>query len=80
MKKYYREVIERNSAKCLDCGDEIVSKHRHDFVTCSCGNLSVDGGPEYARRSFVGGAHWDDTSIVRREEREPYSWEKDDDV
>jgi hypothetical protein len=27
-----------------------VSKHRHDFVTCSCGTISVDGGQEYLKR------------------------------
>jgi hypothetical protein len=34
----------------LSCGDLIVSKHRHDFVTCTCGAISVDGGQEYLRR------------------------------
>jgi hypothetical protein len=24
--------------------------HRHDFVTCTCGSISVDGGQEYLRR------------------------------
>lgn len=39
-----------NAAKCLICGETIRSKNRHDFVTCSCGNLSVDGGSWYIRR------------------------------
>lgn len=39
-----------NRAKCLDCGDIIISKHRHDFVKCTCGNLAVDGGESYLRR------------------------------
>lgn len=43
--------IIRNSAKCLRCGDEVESKHRHDFVTCKCGAISVDGGKEYLKRS-----------------------------
>ena len=42
----------RNRAKCLLCGDIIESTHVHDFVTCGCGNLSVDGGKEYRRRLF----------------------------
>lgn len=41
-----------NKAKCLKCGEIIRSKHRHDYVTCKCGNLSVDGGSWYARRVF----------------------------
>lgn len=58
-----QQVILRNSAKCLSCGDEIESKHRHDFVTCSCGNLSVDGGLCYLKRCFGGGG-WEETSTM----------------
>ena len=57
-----KRIIE-NSAKCLKCGDKIVSKHRHDYVTCSCGNVSVDGGLDYCRRSFKEMDTWIDTSI-----------------
>jgi hypothetical protein len=32
------------------CFDIIESKHRHDYVTCSCGEISVDGGKDYLRR------------------------------
>lgn len=44
------EIILRNSARCLHCGDEVESTHRHDFRTCGCGELSVDGGHDYIRR------------------------------
>ena len=30
--------------KCLMCGDTVISRAQHDFVTCYCGNVSVDGG------------------------------------
>lgn len=43
-------MIVRNRAQCKKCGDIIESRHSHDFVTCSCGSLSVDGGKEYLRR------------------------------
>jgi len=43
-------MIVQNAVNCLSCGDLIVSKHRHDFVTCTCGAVSVDGGQEYLRR------------------------------
>jgi len=33
-----------NKAKCLTCGDILVSKHLHDHAMCSCGNVSVCGG------------------------------------
>ena len=45
----------KNIAKCLLCGDIIESKHTHDYVTCKCGNLSVDGGKDYFKRSIVHG-------------------------
>lgn len=39
-----------NKLKCNKCNDIIESKHRHDFVYCSCGAVAVDGGKEYLRR------------------------------
>lgn len=42
--------IVRNVIKCKLCGDIIESKSVHDFVTCSCGAVSVDGGHNYLRR------------------------------
>jgi len=54
--------IIRNSVMCLSCNEEIESRHRHDFKFCSCGNIAVDGGKDYCKRS--GGAKaWKDTSI-----------------
>jgi len=35
--------------KCLRCGDELYSRHRHDFVRCSCGCVYIDGGDDYCR-------------------------------
>lgn len=43
-------MITRNAAQCVRCGDTIESKHRHDFQSCSCGAIFVDGGLEYVRR------------------------------
>ena len=43
-------MIVQNAVICTKCDDFIVSKHRHDFVTCKCGVISVDGGQEYLRR------------------------------
>lgn len=41
-----------NKIRCLHCGDVIESKTVHNFVTCSCGCCSVDGGHYYLRRCF----------------------------
>lgn len=54
--------ITKNALKCLKCGDVIESKDRHDYVTCSCGNVSVDGGLDYLRRSFIEADSWEDLS------------------
>ena len=56
--------IVRNSARCLGCDTEIVSAHVHDFVTCNCGALSVDGGNHYLKRSFDENVRFEDTSEV----------------
>ena len=32
-----------NKAKCLNCGDTIESKSRHDFVTCTCYRFYMHG-------------------------------------
>ena len=41
-----------NKAKCKVCKDIIESKHTHDYVECSCGEISVDGGKDYLRRGY----------------------------
>ena len=42
-----------NRAQCLNCGDVLISKHRHDYVSCCCGSLSLDGGLDYLKRSYI---------------------------
>lgn len=39
----------RNRAKCRLCQEIIESLHRHDYVSCACGEISVDGGLDYLR-------------------------------
>lgn len=36
----------KNRAKCKLCNDIIESFHRYDYVTCKCGEISVDGGQD----------------------------------
>lgn len=43
-----------NKARCKLCGEVLVSAHRHDFRTCHCGAVSVDGGRDYIKRSWRG--------------------------
>ena len=44
-------MIISNTIKCLKCGDIIYSAHVHDYKTCKCGAVSVDGGMKYLKRS-----------------------------
>ena len=43
-------MIIKNAIRCNICGDEIESKHRHDYVECKCGACAVDGGHDNLRR------------------------------
>ena len=52
--------IIKNMAKCQRCGDIIESKHTHDFKTCRCGTISVDGGYDYIKRTYA----YDPTDII----------------
>lgn len=38
-----------NMAQCKKCGVVVVSTHRHDYRTCKCGAIAVDGGRDYVR-------------------------------
>lgn len=60
--------ILRNSAICLVCEQEVVSEFTWDFRTCSCGNLSVDGGLEYTRRVFKAYGTWKETTVYEVED------------
>lgn len=62
--------IVRNSAACVGCGDKIESTYRHDFKTCSCGNLSVDGGKSYTRRLWGDKVPWIETSLYEGDDVE----------
>ena len=41
--------MEINAIKCKKCGDIIFSRARHDFHSCSCESIYIDGGFDYCR-------------------------------
>jgi len=43
-------MILSNQVECKKCGDRPYSGSVHDFSSCKCGNIAVDGGMEYLRR------------------------------
>jgi len=62
-----KKKILRNRAKCLICREILESEHRHDFKTCKCGNLSVDGGKDYIKRSVKHLDKFEELSELERE-------------
>jgi len=62
--KIDKEVILRNSAICALCGDMLRSRHQHDYKSCRCGEISIDGGNAYLKRSAKNLDNIIDTSIV----------------
>jgi hypothetical protein len=54
-----------NAVVCLICDDEVRSRNKHDFRTCRCGNVSVDGGSFHARRHYKTGAYAERTIYYR---------------
>lgn len=48
----------RNRVQCNKCKSVIESTHVHDFVTCLCRHVSVDGGRDYFRRAWEGEADY----------------------
>jgi len=57
-----------NKIRCNFCQDTIKSKHRHDFVFCSCGAVAVDGGKDYLRRVFNENPETDYTELSEFED------------
>ena len=39
-----------NQIQCLKCDDKPFSRTVHDYSSCKCGAVAVDGGQEYLRR------------------------------
>jgi len=44
------KVIVSNSVKCKSCQEVIYSASVHDYKSCKCRNIAVDGGTSYLRR------------------------------
>ena len=56
-------VIASNQIKCLKCGASVHSARHHEFVSCPCGAVSVDGGGLYLRRAG-NPDDWEEQSIL----------------
>jgi Zn finger protein HypA/HybF involved in hydrogenase expression len=56
--------IVKNEVKCDHCKDIIESTDTHDFKTCSCGMVSIDGGYDYLKRMVKNNATYEDLSVM----------------
>lgn len=59
-----------NRVQCYDCTERITSERRWDYVTCSCGRVSVDGGQDYQRRAVRSGGMFAEQSLVYRRRKD----------
>lgn len=56
-----------NSILCNSCQDTIISRSRHDYVTCKCESVSADGGTDYLKRGFKPGSSYTELSVSSEE-------------
>lgn len=63
--KQSETIIKHNRLKCVKCEDIIESKYRHDFVSCTCGAVAIDGGSDYVR---ILGNYEDFEQLTEKEE------------
>lgn len=55
-------VIMEDAIKCKVCGSYIRTNTGYDYISCACGTIAVDGGPEYVR--IIGGSNnWEIVTI-----------------
>ena len=57
-------MILRNSAKCHNCNDEIVSEYIGEYKQCKCGNVSIYGGRLELHHSYKDEKLYENTSIT----------------
>lgn len=63
-----------NAVQCHACAEVIVSLYRHDFKTCKCGDVSVDGGYDYLRRVWADRAEWTEMQRDENDEWRPVGY------
>lgn len=59
--------IVRNMIRCLSCNGIVESEHGHDYRSCPCGAVVVDGGRRDLQRT---GIQFEELAIVVQKERD----------
>ena len=62
----------KNHVRCLHCGDHLESRSHHDYRTCRCRKVAVDGGLEYLRRKGEPGKDYQELSDYAPDEASAY--------
>lgn len=57
-------IIKVNKAKCLYCGDIVISNETQKTSTCMCGKLTVYGGKSYLGRTGKKGKDYKELSVL----------------
>lgn len=62
--------MNKRGLKCPECGDEIFSDYPHDWKTCKCGLIFIDGGDDYMHAGFCKKSKFtfDDLKEVEKDE------------
>jgi hypothetical protein len=57
-------IIKKNKAKCLHCGDVVSSTPEEKVNTCSCGKLTVKGGLSFVMRNGKRDVDYKEMSVM----------------
>lgn len=49
----------KNAASCRKCNTLLESKSKNDIKKCVCGNVTIEGGLEYARFLVKDAEYWE---------------------
>ena len=60
-------IITKNKAKCLHCGDIVISTPDKKTDSCTCGTLTVKGGHSYIMRTGKRGIDYEELSVLNYE-------------
>jgi len=69
-------IILINKAKCLQCGDILISKDAAKMEVCSCGSLEIGGGSHFVARKgnkFREMSQFNDLTNINPNENVPMS-------
>lgn len=45
-------MLEKSAILCPKCGTVVFSRATHDYNSCTCGDIAIDGGFDYCKIAF----------------------------